>query len=124
MLHIIQKKHIVTIDRGYPPNVTYNTKKAYNNSFLNIFKHCIDLQFDQIPEEEYHCWVVVFKNNKGEEVNRQDASPEEIQRLKDDPDGYIKLWRSFETKEKITDWMVWPNSKENGWLDQIHGHIC
>jgi hypothetical protein len=112
-----------TIDRGYPPNSNYNTKKAYNNSFINIFKHCIDLQFDQVPEDDYHCWVVVFKNDKGEEVDRQDAGPEEIQQLKNDPDGYIKLWRSFETKDKITDWLVWPNSKENGWLDQINGHI-
>ena len=112
-----------TLDRSYPPNPTYGTKKAYNASFLSIFKFCIDLALDAVPEEECHCWVVVFKNDDGEEVDRQDANQEEIDRLKDDPDGYIKLWRSFATEDNITSWMVWPNSKERGWLDQIHGNI-
>ena len=81
------------------------------------------MALDAVPEEECHCWVVVFKNDDGEEVDRQDANQEEIDRLKDDPDGYIKLWRSFATEDNITSWMVWPNSKERGWLDQIHGNI-
>ena len=62
-------------------------------------------------------------NDKGEEVYRQDADEGEIKRMKDDPDGYCKIWRWFESDDKIVKWRVWPHSEKHGFADPIEGDI-
>ena len=41
----------------------------------------------------------------------------------EDPDGYYKVWRSFDTKIKPKYWVVWPFSESKGWCDRITGNI-
>ncbi len=118
-----QKIQQFTLDRSYPPNPEYTNKQEYDNSFVKQFKYCIDLGYDQVPHDDYIFWAVSFFNDKDEEVYRQDADPEEIKKLKSDPDGYCKLWRWFTTEENITKWRVWPQSKEHGFTDLIEGPI-
>lgn len=108
-----------TIDNKLAPNPIIKSKKDYKNSFKGYFKMCIDLGFDQVPLDDYDFWAVAFFNDKGEEVYRQDADADEIKRLKDDNDGYIKLWRWFNTDENIVKWRVWPCSKSEGFKDPI-----
>ena len=112
-----------TLDNKLAPNPVIENKKEYKESFQGYFKLCIDLAFDQVPSDDYIFWAVAFFNDKGEEVERMDADRDEIKRLKDDKEGYVKLWRSFATTEKITKWRVWPESESNGWEDPIEGHI-
>ena len=112
-----------TLDRLHPPNPEYASKSEYDNSFVKQFKHCIDLNYDQVPYDDYIFWAVAFFNKEGEEVFRQDASKEEIETLKSDPDGYCKLWRWFETEEDIVKWRVWPESKEHGFAEPIEGEL-
>lgn len=95
----------------------------FNNSLLNIFKHCIDIGYDQVPELDYDFWAVAFKDIDGNDMYRQDADKYEILRMKKDPDGYCKIWRSFETKTKPHSWLVWPHSKSKGWSEPIFGNI-
>ena len=97
--------------------------EEFNNSLLHIFKHCIDLGFDQMPHNDYDFWCVAFKDEKGQDMYRQDADPEEIKRMKNDPDGYYKIWRSFQTKKRPTSWIVWPHSISKEWQDPITGYI-
>jgi hypothetical protein len=102
-----------TLDNKLAPNPTYN-KKDYKDSFQGFFKLCIDLSLEQVPSDDYTFWAVAFFNDKGEEVHREDADQAEIKRLKEDKDGYIKLWRSFATNENIVKWRVWPHSDSAG----------
>jgi hypothetical protein len=97
--------------------------EEFNNSLLHIFKHCIDLGFNQMPHDDYDFWCVAFKDEKGQDMYRQDADPEEIKRMKNDPDGYYKIWRSFQTKKRPTSWIVWPHSISKEWQDPITGYI-
>ena len=97
--------------------------EAFNNSLLHIFKHCIDLGFNQMPHDDYDFWCVAFKDEKGQDMYRQDADREEIKRMKNDPDGYYKIWRSFQTKKRPTSWIVWPHSISKEWQDPITGYI-
>ena len=48
---------------------------------------------------------------------------EEIQRMKNDPDGYCKIWREFQTPVKPSSWLVWPHSESKGWADPITGNL-
>lgn len=111
-----------TIEHREPPNPPVEEDK-WEESLLNIFKHCIDIGYDMVPEEDYDFWCVVFKDDKENDLYRQDATPEEIQRLKNDPDGYCKVWREFQTKTLPKKWVVWPHSISKGWCQIIEGNL-
>ena len=113
-----------TIDKKYPPNpYDFESEEEWIESFSTIFKHCIDVSFSSVPEDDYEYWVVAFHNDKDETLFRQDASPDEIKTMMMDSDGYCKLWRQFNTKEKPKYWVVWPYSKSKGWCDRLTGNL-
>ena len=113
-----------TIDKNYPPNpYDYKNEHEWKESFLRIFKHCIDIPLDKIPEDDYDFLVVAFHNDKDETIYRMDAQEEEIKRIKTDADGYGKIWREFNAKEKPKYWVVWPHSKSKGWRDRLVGDL-
>jgi glycosyltransferase involved in cell wall biosynthesis len=95
----------------------------FDNSFLRVFKHCIDINFSQVPETDYEFWVVAFHNEKDGTIYRQDVDKNEIIRIKSDPDGYGKIWKSFETTESPKYWVVWPYSTSKGWCERIIGNL-
>jgi hypothetical protein len=112
-----------TLDNKFAPNPNIEDPLEYESSFSRIFKHCIDVQFTQVPEDDYDFWVVAFENNKGETIFRQDSSSSEIKSMKDDPDGYIKVWRTFHTVDQPVKWVVWPYSISKGWCERLEGNI-
>ena len=113
-----------TIDKTYPPN-TYNfsSEEEWMNSFAAIFKHCIDIGYSQVPENDYDFWAVAFHDENDETIYRKDADPSEINRMKNDPDGYCKVWREFQTTVKPKYWVVWPHSTSKGWGERITGNL-
>lgn len=112
-----------TLDKNYPPNPIYNNEDEYLKSFSHIFKHCIDIGFEQVPEKDYDFWVVAFHNKNEDTLFRQDADANEVNRLLNDTEGYCKIWREFQTLEKPSYWVVWPYSKSKGWCDRITGNL-
>jgi hypothetical protein len=76
-----------------------------------------------VKEPDYDFWVVAFHNEKDETLYRQDADKNEISRLKNDPDGYCKIWREFNTEEKPKYWVVWPHSESKGWMERLTGQL-
>jgi hypothetical protein len=113
-----------TLDKQYPPNPTiYNSEEEWENSFASIFKHCIDINFSQVPEQDYEYWVVAFHNEKDETIFRKDADKNEIVNMMRDPDGYCKVWRDFQTTHKPKYWVVWPYSTSKGWCNRLTGNL-
>jgi hypothetical protein len=110
-----------TLDNNFAPNPVIEDITQYENSFLSIFKHCIDIGFDQIPLDDYDVFAVAFEDSEGNEIYRQDADYDEIQRIKNDPDGYGKVWRTFNTLVRPTKWIVWPHSISQGWMERLEG---
>jgi len=115
------QKH--TLENNLPPNPQYKNDEDFENSFLQIFKHCIDIQYSQVPEEDYDFWAVAFHKEDGTEVFRKDAKEEEIIGFKRDPDKYCKIWREFQTESKPNYWTVWPHSKSKGWCQRLEGRL-
>lgn len=111
------------LDHKEPPNPKYETEEQWEKSLLNIFKHCIDIGYNQVPEKDYDFWCVAFHDEKDETIYRQDASPDEISNYFKDPDGYCKVWRQFNTDKKPKYWVVWPHSISKGWCDRITGQL-
>ena len=113
-----------TLDKHYPPNPTiYETEEEWEDSFATIFKHCIDVGYESVPETDYEYWVVAFHDENDETINRLDADIHEINRMKNDPDGYCKVWREFQTTHKPKYWVVWPYSTSKGWCDRLTGNL-
>jgi hypothetical protein len=113
-----------TLDKKYPPNpYNFESEEEWLDSFTTIFKHCIDLNFGQVPEKDYDFWVVAFHDENDETLNRKDADVNEINRMLKDPSGYCKIWREFQTTTKPHHWVVWPHSKSKGWCDRITGNL-
>lgn len=118
----IQKR---VLDHKPPPDPeTSNlSDDEFDQKLLKIFKHCIDIQYSQVPENDYDFWAVAFKDQNGEDIYRRDADKNEIINMKHDPDGYCKVWREFETDTKPVSWIVWPHSISKGWADPITGNL-
>jgi glycosyltransferase involved in cell wall biosynthesis len=113
-----------TIDKKYPPNTyNYETEEEWMSSFASIFKHCIDIGYSQVPEDDYDFWAVAFHGEDDETIFRKDADSSEIRNMKNDPDGYCKVWREFQTTTKPKYWVVWPYSKSKGWGERITGNL-
>ncbi len=113
-----------TLDKEYPPNPNnYETEEDWINSFTKQFKHCIDVGYDRVPEKDYDFWVVAFHDHKDETIYRKDADKHEIQGFFRDPDGYCKVWRTFNAEEKPAYWVVWPHSESKGWGERITGNL-
>ena len=112
-----------TIDHKIAPNPKYNTKEEYEASFLRIFKHCIDIQYDKVPESDYDFWVVSFHDRNDNTLYRKDSDESEIAGYFKDTDKYCKIWREFHSTEKPTSWTVWPHSKSKGWMERIVGTL-
>jgi hypothetical protein len=113
-----------TIDKKYPPNTyNYSSEEEWMESFASIFKHCIDIGYTQVPEEDYDFWAVAFHDENDNTIYRKDADPNEIRNMKNDPDGYCKVWREFQTTSKPKYWVVWPYSKSKGWGERITGNL-
>jgi len=113
-----------TLDKNYPPSPQiFETEEEWLSSYATIFKHCIDIGFDSVPENDYDFWVVAFHDENDETIQRQDADIHEINRMKNDPDGYCKVWREFQTTHKPKYWVVWPHSISKGWGDRLTGNL-
>ena len=112
-----------TRDNKFAPNPIITAPLDYEASFLTIFKHCIDVYPHQVPLDDYDFWVVAFENEFGETIYRQDADINEIQIMKNDPDGYMKIWREFNIATKPVKWVIWPHSVSKDWCDKIEGNL-
>lgn len=112
-------------DHKAPPDplTSHLSDEEFDKSLMSIFKHCIDIQYGQVAETDYDFWAVAFKDKNGEDIYRKDADKEEIIRMKNDPDGYCKVWREFQTDVQPTSWIVWPHSISKGWADPITGNL-
>lgn len=113
-----------TLDKEYPPNPNnFETEEDWINSFTKQFKHCIDVGYDRVPEKDYDFWVVAFHDHNDETIFRKDADKHEIQGFFRDPDGYCKVWRTFNAEQKPAYWVVWPHSESKGWGERMTGNL-
>jgi hypothetical protein len=111
-----------TLNKNYPPNpYNYENEEEWKKDFASVFKHCIDVGYDSVPEKDYDFWVVAFHGPNDETLFRKDADKNEINGFYRDPDGYCKVWREFQTDVLPSYWVVWPHSESKGWCERLSG---
>ena len=68
-----------TMDKLYPPNpYDYVSEDMWEKSFMRVFKHCINLPLDKIPEGDYDFLAVIFHDKNNKEMFRKDVYVNEI----------------------------------------------
>jgi hypothetical protein len=111
-----------TLDNNLAPNPPlYGVE--FEESFLKIFKHCIDVHKGSFTETDYDFWAVIFEDEKNQPLNRKYILSDEINNMLNDSDEFIKIWRTFDTIKKPAKWIVWPHSLSKGWLDKIENKL-
>lgn len=111
-----------TLDNNIAPNPPLFGDE-FDKSFLTIFKHCIDLYKETLVEPDYDFWAVIFEDEKGNTLHRQDMNASEVKNALTTTDNFIKIWRTFNTEKKPIKWIVWPHSESKGWLNKIEGAL-
>ena len=112
-----------TLDHKSPPNPQYDNEEEFEKSLCSIFKHCIDVSYNDVPEKDYDFWAVAFHDKDGTTLHRKDVVEEEIAHMFTDQDKYCKIWREFQIDVKPAYWVVWPHSKSKGWCDKIQHNL-
>ena len=108
-----------TLEHKFPPNPQYANEEEFQASFLQIFKHCIDLYKSQVPETDYDFWAVAFHDSQDKTLHRQDVNEDQIKVYQSSTETCYKIWREFQTDIQPTYWVIWPHSKSKGWCDRI-----
>ena len=111
-----------TLDNNIAPNPPLYGQE-FEDSFLRIFKHCIDIHRSSFTDTDYNFWAVIFEDNVGGTLHRQDMNSDEIKTALSTSDDFIKIWRTFNTEKKPFKWVVWPHSESKGWLNKIEGNL-
>jgi hypothetical protein len=111
-----------TLDNNLAPNPPLYDDE-FEDSFLRIFKHCIDINKESFKETDYDFCAVIFEDEVGVPLNRKDLQSDELRNMLSNSDPYMKIWRSFDTIKKPSKWVVWPHSLSKGWLDKIEGKL-
>ena len=106
-----------TLDHKLPPNLEiYNSEEDYNNSFLPIFRHCIDLHkciFQDISL--YSFFAVILKDENDKELYREDLNESQLIGLFYNSSDVLNIWIQTQTKILPKTWIIWPYKKNYGW---------
>lgn len=104
-----------TIDNIDPSPLTKN------EPFLTYAKVVINLHISEIDiHEDYEFWAIAFEDENKQEVARIDASSREVRMLINTrKDGWIDISREFYPERQPRYAVIWPLSKNNGWLSRI-----
>ena len=114
--------HTYNLHIGQPPFVS---QELWDKNWLSKFRYCIDLQSSLFSEKDYDIWAIAFKDSKGQEIIRMDAYTDEINNLINAAaqDGWIRLWREFDTDKLPYSYVVWPHSISKGWINRVENSI-
>ena len=87
-----------------------------DEAFNPKFRHPIEFNSSQLTQDDYTFAAIIFEDEKGNQLWREDAQEQIVQGwLKQE---HITLWKEY-NGPKPHKWIVWPHSKEKGWVDKI-----
>lgn len=113
-----------TLDHFESPNPTYHSARSYEKSFVNRFRHCIDVFKTDIDETiDWDAWAVIFEEEDGTPIDRHDFDKDGIRNIKENygKNDWYNIWREFDYKGVPYKWVVWPYSNEHGWGRKLEG---
>ena len=112
--------HQHTLDRKLLP-IPSMTDEEWEKSMASRFRYCINLYKQSVPDDDYDCWVIAFKDKDGKEICRMDADEHEVRSIKSSntPGHFYTIWREFEYSGTPAKWLLWPHSKSKEWNHEV-----
>lgn len=110
-----------TIDKRLLPIPKMN-KETWEKGFVKKFRYCIDVYKGSLPDDDYDCWVIAFKDKDGNELVRLDVGEHELQSIisaSPSDDHFYHIWREFDYDVPPHSWLLWPHSKSKEWDHSI-----
>lgn len=117
-----RRVHKLTLEKKLPPISLDDI--SHKSGLAHYHRMCIDVYRPTFTLSDYNVWAVAFEDADGNEIYREDASEQEIQRLLSVPveqDAFIHIWRNFYADKPPATWIVWPHSAEHGWQERLTG---
>lgn len=95
--------------------------ETQNEPFLTYVKSVVNIHISEIDiHEDYEFWAIAFEDKDHNEVARIDASGREVRMLINSrKDGWMDITREFYPERQPKYVVIWPLSKNNGWLNRI-----
>ena len=97
--------------------------EEYESSWTRTFKHCINLHRSSVSEKDYSFWAVIFEDEDGTPIHREDLNKQQIDTHLNGSDDTFNIWKEFDTVRQPQKWIVWPHSESKGWLEKIEGKL-
>lgn len=119
-----RRAHIKTIEKIRPP--ISSTDEEHYNGLAFHHKICIDVYRGEFEENDYDVWAIALEDADGTEIHRSDALEAEVQQILSTPieqDKFSHIWRVFYSEKQPVTWVVWPHSKEKGWMKRLSGKL-
>jgi len=113
-----------TIDNKMPPNPKIEDKDL-DKSFMQIFKHCIDLYAPPLRDKKYDFWAVIFEDENGKEIFREDLDGNQVKNLlsSNSSEDFFKIWKEFNSEKLPKKWIVWPFETNEGWQEKLESNL-
>ena len=113
-----------TTDNLLPPNPKLKGKE-FEDSFMQIFKHCIDVYAPPLRNKDYDFWAVIFEDENGDEIFREDLNKQQVKDLlaSNQSDDFFKIWKEFNAEKLPKKWIVWPFETEKGWQEKLESNL-
>jgi len=97
--------------------------EEYESSWTRPFKHCININRGSVPEKDYTFWAVIFEDEKGEPIHREDLDKTKVENYINGSNDMFDIWKEFETVRQPRKWIVWPHSESKGWCEKLEGTL-
>jgi hypothetical protein len=104
-------------------SITEACKKNVNppgtpeEQYYQEFKHAIDLFPSQFPEDDYSFCAVIFEDNKGQQIYREDLTDKQLNnylKTHKATNNHFTIWRKY-SGPKPNHIIIWPHSISKGW---------
>ena len=105
------------IDRSIQPSVLRNEIPMERDEPYNEkFRHPLEFNRNQLTEDDYLFSAIIFENEKGDVLYREDANEQQCMSWLEQE--HIIIWKEYQGPKPYK-WIIWPYSKSNGWSDKI-----
>lgn len=109
-----------TLDHKLAPNPKYENEDEYKKSFVQVFRHCINIYHTCLTYDDYKFMAVIFEDKNGASMHREDIVGHDYKKLKDEHDNFYKIWATFNySGDRPAKWVVWPFSEQHGWCNRM-----
>jgi hypothetical protein len=96
------------------------TGDGFDETYYPEFKHFIDVYRPSLKHNDYEFCAIMLESEDGTQVYRKDLQAKEFAKMLETDERFINIPVVYQGP-KPHKWVVWPNSKKDGWTEKIEG---